>query len=197
MNDSGKTNSKSDASGGANTDAKSGDGINARISDSGDMDITQPGIEPDALTLAKMDAEKFKNEYLYLRAEFENYKKQAIKERSDTRKYGSERVIVDLLGVLDIFETALATELTPETIANFRKGIEMTASELRNTLQRHGVSEVPSKGQPFDPAVHEALSSEETNDVPNGTVTQVFKKPYKLHDRVVRAGQVVVAKPKS
>ena len=192
MNDNGKTNSKSDANG----DAKSGDAINARLSDTGDMDITQPGIEPDALTLAKMDAEKFKNEYLYLRAEFENYKKQAIKERSDARKYGSEKVIVDLLGVLDIFETALAIELTPETIGTFRKGIEMTASELRNTLQRHGVSEIPSKGQPFDPAVHEALSSEETNDVPNGTVTQVFKKPYKLHDRVIRAGQVVVAKPK-
>ena len=191
MNDNGKTNSKSDAADGA------GDAINARLNADSDLDITQPGIEPDALSLAKADAEKFKNEYLYLRAEFENYKKQAIKERSDTRKYGAERVIVDLLGVLDIFETALATELTPETLGNFRKGIDMTAAELRSTLQRHGVTEVPSKGKPFDPSVHEALSSEETNEFPNGTVTQVFKKPYKLHDRVVRAGQVVVAKPKA
>ena len=189
MNDSGKAKPDSD---GADKDSHK-----TRLADASDLDITQPGIEPDALSVAKAEAEKFKNEYLYLRAEFENYKKQAIKERSDTRKYGAERLVVDLLAVLDIFETALATELTPESLGNFRKGIEMTAAELRNTLQRHGVTEVPSKGQPFDPSVHEALSSEETNEFPNGSVTQVFKKPYKLHDRVVRPGQVVVAKPKA
>lgn len=145
----------------------------------------------------RAEVDKFKNEYLYLRAEFENYKKQVLKERSDLRKYGSERLIGDLLGVVDIFETALATEVTPESLANFRKGIEMTASELRSVLNRHGVEEVPAAGLPFDPSVHEALSSEETDEVPAGTVTRVFKKPYKLHDRIVRPGQVVVAKPKA
>lgn len=146
---------------------------------------------------AKADADRWKNDYLYLRAEFENFKKQNIKERSDLRKYGSERLAADLLNVLDIFETALASDVTPENLANFRKGIEMTANELRTVLNRHGVSEVPAKGQPFDPALHEALSSEETNDSAPGTITQVFKKPYKLHDRVIRPGQVVVAKAKS
>jgi molecular chaperone GrpE len=146
---------------------------------------------------AKAEAEKFKNEYLYLRAEFENFKKQTIKERSDLRKYGSERLAADLLNVLDIFETALSTEVTAETVQNFRKGIEMTATELRSVLNRHGVSEIPSKGQVFDPALHEALSSEETNESAPGTITQVFKKAYKLHDRVIRPGQVVVAKAKS
>lgn len=146
---------------------------------------------------AKAEAEKWKNDYLYLRAEFENFKKQTIKERSDLRKYGAERLAADLLNSLDIFETALSTEVTPENFANFRKGIEMTATELRNALNRHGVSEIPSKGQPFDPTLHEALSSEETNDSAPGTITQVFKKPYKLHDRVIRPGQVVVAKAKS
>lgn len=141
--------------------------------------------------------DKFKNEYLYLRAEFENFKKQVIKERSDLRKYGWERVAADLLGVLDIFETALASETTPATLANFRKGIEMTASELKGVLQRHGVTEIPSNGQPFDPAFHEALSSEETDAAKPGTITQVFKKAYRLHDRVIRPGQVVVAKAKS
>lgn len=145
----------------------------------------------------RAEAEKFKGEYLYLRAEFENYKKQVLKERSDLRKYGSERLINDLLNVLDIFETALATEVSAENIANFLKGIEMTAVEMRSVLSRHGVEEIPAAGQPFDPSVHEALSSEETDEVPSGTITRVFKKPYKLHDRVVRPGQVVVAKPKA
>jgi molecular chaperone GrpE len=157
----------------------------------------QPAVAADPVAEAKTEAEKFKNEYLYLRAEFENFKRQAVKERSDLRKYGAERLVTDLLNVLDIFETALATELNPENVANFKKGIELTSNELRAVLQRHGVAEVPAKGAPFDPSVHEALSSQETDDVEPGTITQVFKKPYKLHDRVVRAGQVVVAKPKT
>jgi len=151
----------------------------------------------DPVAEAKSEADKFKNEYLYLRAEFENFKKQAIKERSDLRRYGSERLVFDLLNVLDIFETALATEVNAENVANFRKGIELTANELKSVLQRHGVEEIPSQGKAFDPAHHEALSSEEVDNVPPGHVTRVFKKPYKLHDRIVRPGQVVVAKSKS
>lgn len=160
----------------------------------GDEGGEAPAVE--ALESARAEAEKFKNDFLYLRAEFENYKKQVAKERSDLRKYGAERLIVDLLGVLDIFELALSTEVTPENVANFRKGVEMTANELKNVLQRHGVTEV-SENQKFDPAVHEALSSEETNEVPPGTILKVFKKPYKLHDRLIRPGQVIVAKEKS
>ncbi len=154
-------------------------------------------IPVDAVAEAKAEADKWKSEYLYLRAEFENFKKQVIKERSDLRKYGSERLVADLLGVVDIFETALATEMTAENSVNFRKGIEMTATELKNVLSRHGVTEIASHGQPFDPAHHEALSSEESAEMAPGTVTRVFKKPYRLHDRVVRPGQVVVAKQKS
>jgi molecular chaperone GrpE len=163
-----------------------------------DRPTDRPTDRPsDPLTEAKSEAEKFKNEYLYLRAEFENFKRQAVKERSDLRKYGAERLVTDLLSVLDIFETALSTELSAENVANFKKGIELTSNELRSVLQRHGVAEVPSNGAAFDPTVHEALSSQETNDVEPGTITQVFKKPYKLHDRIVRPGQVVVARPKS
>jgi molecular chaperone GrpE len=162
-----------------------------------DDQLDQSSIPADGVAEAKAESEKLKNEMLYLRAEFENFKRQAIKERADLRKYGHERLVADLLNVLDIFETALATELTPENAANFRKGIEMTSSELKNILQRHGVEEVPAKGKAFDPNFHEALSSQETDEVAPGTVTQVFKKPYKLHDRVVRPGQVVVSRPKS
>jgi molecular chaperone GrpE len=159
--------------------------------------IETEGVPADPVAEAKSEADKFKNEYLYLRAEFENFKRQAVKERSDLRKYGAERLVSDLLNVLDIFETALATDLSPENVTNFKKGIELTSNELRAVLQRHGVAEVPSKGAAFDPSVHEALSSQETNDVEPGIITQVFKKPYKLHDRIVRPGQVVVARPKS
>ncbi len=167
-----------------------------------DPDITEPGIdaiEPKAETEVDCPTQlaKVRSEFLYLYAEFENYKKNAIKERSDIRKYGSERLVVDLLNVLDIFETALALDATPENMGAFRKGIEMTANELKTTLQRHGIEEIPALGTPFNPAHHEALSSEETADLAPGHVARVFKKPYKMHERVVRPGQVVVAKGKS
>ncbi len=142
----------------------------------------------------KAQVEKFKNDYLYLRAEFDNFRRNVVKERSELIKYGSERLLVDILGVLDNFERALETRATPENISNFIKGIEMTQSELRSVLQKFGVAEVPSQGQPFDPAVHEALSSEETSAVKPGHISRVFKKPYRLHDKLIRPGQVVVAK---
>lgn len=180
-------------------------------SDSGKNDVrrlsddTQPGVDasqPNGAANGKTDdlaaqLAKAKSDYLYLYAEFENYKKNAIKERSDLRKYGSERLVVDLLNVLDIFETALALEPTPENMTAFRKGIEMTATELKATLQRNGIEEMPALGSAFNPTYHEALSSEETADLAPGHVSRVFKKPYKLHERIVRPGQVVVAKAKS
>lgn len=142
----------------------------------------------------RAQVEKFKNDYLYLRAEFDNYRRNVAKERSDLVKYGSERLVGDLLGVLDNFERALETRLSPENYANYAKGVEMTAAELRGVLQKFGVSEIPSLGQPFDPNFHEALTSEITTASPAGSVVRVLRKPYKLHDRVVRPGQVVVAR---
>lgn len=145
----------------------------------------------------RAEAEKFKNEYLYLMAEFENYKKNVIKERSDLRKYGSERLVVEILNGLDLLDKALESKLTAETFESFRKGIELTSAHFKSMLQKFGVEELPAKGAAFDPAVHEALSSEETRDVPAGHVSQVYRKPYKLHERVIRPGQVVVARAPS
>ncbi|UYL10755.1 nucleotide exchange factor GrpE [Bdellovibrio sp. SKB1291214] len=139
-------------------------------------------------------AEKYKNDFLYLRAEFENYKRNAIKERSELMKYGGERFIRDLLDIVDNFDRALAVNVTAENLGTYKQGIEMTASELRNLLAKHSVIEIPSEGAPFDPNIHEALSSEATEKVAPGHVARVFKKPYKLHDKVIRTGQVVVAK---
>ncbi len=145
------------------------------------------------LEQAQEETAKWKNEYLYLRAEFDNYKKHAIKERADLLKFGIERIGRDILEVMDNFERALQTKVTPETVQTFKNGVEMTAKELKETLSKHGIAEVPSENQPFNPQVHEAISAEPTTQVPEGHITKVFKKPYKLHDKVIRMGQVVVA----
>lgn len=139
-------------------------------------------------------AEKFKNDYLYLRAEFENYKRNTIKERSDLIKYGGERFIRELLEVVDNFERAIQTNVSTENFSTFKKGVEMTAQELKTLLQRNSVTEIPAEGAPFDPSVHEALASEPSEQIAPGHILRVFKKPYKLHDKIIRPGQVVIAK---
>ncbi len=148
----------------------------------------------DEIKKLQEQAEKYKNEGLYLRAEFDNYRRNMIKERSELIKFGGERLAKDLLSVLDNFERALEAKINTENMAAFKRGIEMTAADLKSLLQKHGVTEVVTLGQPFDPATHEALSSEPTDKVEPGNVLRVFQKAYKLHDKLIRPAQVVVAK---
>ncbi len=146
------------------------------------------------LQKAQGQAEKFKNEYMYLRAEFENYKRNVIKERSDLVKYGTERLIRDLLEIMDNFERALQMTVSAENFQTFAQGVQMTAQELRSMLTKHGVTELKTHGEAFDPNTQEALSSEPSSEMAPGHVLRVFKKAYKLHDKIVRPAQVVVAK---
>jgi molecular chaperone GrpE len=141
----------------------------------------------------KAELEKAKNEYLYLRADFDNFRKNSIKERSELMKYGSERLVQEFLGVLDNFERALQMEVKDGNWTAFRDGVNLIAGEIKALLQRSGVEEVKSEGEAFDPAKHEALSSEPRTDMPAGHVARVFKKAYKMHDKLIRPAQVTVA----
>lgn len=153
----------------------------------------QDETQKTELDIAIEEAAKWKNDFLYLKAEFENYKRNVLKERSDLLKFGSERIARDLLEVVDNFDRALEINVTAETVQNFKVGIELVAKEMKDMLSKHGITEVPSTGEAFNPQHHEAISSEATNTVPEGHVSRVFKKPYKLHDKIIRMGQVVVA----
>ncbi len=143
--------------------------------------------DPDPVT-------QIRNDYLYLRAEFDNYKKNMIKERSDLIKYGGDRLAYDLLNVLDIFEKAQQLEITPENFKAFKNGIELTSLELKKVLEKNGIHEIPSLGQNFDPNVHEALTHAPSKDHKDNSIINVFKKGYKFHDKTLRHSQVVVAK---
>lgn len=150
----------------------------------------------EAIEQLQQQVEKWKNDYLYLRAEFETYKRNAIKERADISKYGSERLVNEILNVVDNFDRALATKLTTENLEVYSQGVKMTAAELKAVLARFGVIEVKCEGLPFDPSLHEALGAEETDAVAEGHISKVYRTAYKLHDRLVRPAQVVVAKAK-
>ena len=150
--------------------------------------------QKDSHTVTLNEIEELKKDSLYLRAEFENYKKQAIKERALLIKYGSEELAVALLDVLDNFDRALDMELNADTMESFKEGVHLTASGLKSVLNRFGIEEVDSINQPFDPALHEAMGHEESAEVSSGHITQVFKKPYRFHKKIIRPGQVIIAK---
>ena len=157
----------------------------------------EPVVELSEVEKLTSDNEKLRNEYLYLRAEFDNFRKNSIKERSDLIKFGPERLANALLEVVDIFDKALDDKIDKDNFDGFLSGIKMTSVELKNTLENFGVKAIDSIGKPFDPNLHEALGSEESSEVEEGHILQVFKKPYKFHDKVMRHGQVVIAKLKT
>lgn len=154
----------------------------------------QENSEIEKIEKLQAETEKYKNDFLYLRAEFENYKRHAIKERSDLMKYAGERLAKDLLGIVDNFDRALSVEVKPESLDTYVKGVEMTSKELKNLLDKYGIKEVPTEKQPFDPNIHEALGSEPSDAVPDGHVLRVFEKPYKYHDKILRVGRVIIAR---
>ena len=160
------------------------------------IDDTAPVAQANASagtdgSVAEQIAE-LKKQNLYLLADFDNYRKQAIKERSDLVKYGNEPVLRDFLGVLDNLERAAATPVTPETLENYKNGVGMIVSQFKKSLERFGVEEVDPQGQEFDPSIHEALGSDQNPDYPPNTVTQVLKKAFKLRGKVIRPAQVLV-----
>ncbi len=148
----------------------------------------------DEVKKLQEEIEKQKKDFLYLRAEFENYKRHAVKERSDLLKYAGERLARDLLTVVDNFERALAVDVTPDSIDNYKKGVELTARELKALLEKHGITEVESQDKPFDPNIHEALGTESSTSIPEGHVLRVFEKPYMYHDRLLRVGRVITSR---
>lgn len=141
------------------------------------------------------ELEKAKKDYLYLYADFENYRKKAIQERSQIMKYANENLLRDMIQVMDNFQLAISMEVNSENIKSFVDGVNMISKELKNTIEKYGVSPINAETD-FDPNLHEALGTEETDEVESGKIFKVFKHGYKLHDRLLRPAQVIIATEK-
>ncbi|HVG58494.1 MAG TPA: nucleotide exchange factor GrpE [Hyalangium sp.] len=127
-------------------------------------------------------------------ADLENYRKRAQKEKEEVQKFGSEKLLKDLLPVMDNLDRAMDAAAKSPDFASFQKGVAMTRKSFEDTLARHGVKAFSAKGQPFDPHLHEAMSQAETSEVPPGHVAFEVARGYHLNDRLVRPAMVVVAR---
>jgi molecular chaperone GrpE len=129
---------------------------------------------------------------LRLAADFENYKKRAARERQEYVALANERLIGELLPILDDLERALAAAEEHQE-AQLEEGVRLVHRSLAGLLERHGVTPISTDGK-FDPHVHEALLSQ-PSEAEEGSVLDVVQKGYKLGERVVRPARVVVAAP--
>jgi molecular chaperone GrpE len=128
---------------------------------------------------------------LRLAAEFDNYKKRAARERQEYTALANERIVKDLLPILDDLERALVAAEQHEG-AELEEGVRLVHRSLASLLERNGLNEIDAAGK-FDPHVHEALLAQPAEDREQGDVLDVIQKGYKLGDRVVRPARVIVA----
>ena len=140
------------------------------------------------------DAEPEKEEsdarYLRLMADFHNYKKRVEKEKKDLYSYANEKIIIELLSVLDNFERALEQETEGD---GFKEGMEMIFKQLGDVLEKSGLAEIAALGEDFDPNFHNAVMTEETEEYESGKVSGVMQKGYTLNGKVIRPSMVKVA----
>ena len=155
-------------------------------------DATAERVERD-LREALLDGE---NRFVRLAADFENYKRRKTQELMDSRRYASEDAARTMLPVLDNLRRAV--EHAPEGGAEdfFVNGLHLVVREFEAALERLGVEPVPAVGEPFDPAIHEAIGGEESDDVERDTVIAELVPGYRLHDRLLRPAVVRVAHPR-
>ena len=148
------------------------------------------------LAAKEQEAKEHYDARLRLQAEFDNFKKRKERESADFRKYANEDFIKELLVVVDDFERAIAAAEQTHKLEDFLQGVEMIFEKFLGTLKKRGVSEIEAEGQKFNPEIHEAVTQVETDELEEGSIAAVFQKGYYLHDRVIIAPKVGVAKNK-
>ena len=130
--------------------------------------------------------------YMRLMAEFQNFKRRAAREKSDIHAFANERIVGDLLPVLDNFERALDTET--EDLEAYAKGMQLIFEQLKTALDKAGLKEIEALGLDFDPNVHNAVMTDNTEEYENDKISKVLQKGYKLNDKVIRPSMVAVNK---
>lgn len=146
----------------------------------------------DAAEAEKKAEEQESERYMRLMAEFQNFKRRAAREKSDIHAYANEKIIGELLPVLDNFERALSTK--SDDVEGYAKGMELIFTQLKTALEHAGLSEIPAMGEEFDPNVHNAVMTEDVEDIEDNHISKVLQKGYKLNDKVIRPSMVAVVR---
>ncbi len=152
-------------------------------------------IKELTLELEKKSSEldSFKDKNIRLLAEFDNFKRRSISERKQTTKYSGESLIKDLLPIIDDFSRTIES-VKEESL--LKDGILLVKNKLQKTFEENGINSFDSIGTKFNPELHEALMSQESDECDEGIILNEFEKGYKYHDKILRHAKVVVSKLK-
>lgn len=150
----------------------------------------EQAVDEEEMLREELEVER--NKYLRLMADFDNYKRRAVKDRQEAEKFRAQSVLVDLLPVLDNFERALAMGTGSEESSSLLKGVEMVQKSLLEAVKREGLEEIKSVGEAFDPNVHQAVMQEKDDSAEAGSVLMELQKGYTLKGRVLRPAMVKV-----
>ena len=158
------------------------------------VDSQASGDASLAAELEKLKAEKDELMQTLIRrqADFENFRKRTERDRFEEARRGVERLVTDLIPVLDAFDLALQSH-ADQAFEEYRKGVTLIRKQLSDTLARHGVQRIEATGQRFDPHLHEAVERIESEEYPDGSIVAVFQDGYQFNGRVLRPALVRVA----
>jgi molecular chaperone GrpE len=161
--------------------------------------VAATGLTPEQIEELKARAARADENWerlLRTTADFENFKKRAARERIETAQFAAAALIEKLLPMLDHFEMAQAAAQNAgdNRLASLQAGVAMIQQQLKAVLTESGVEEIDAAGKLFDPALHEAVSQQESAGVPEDHVLLQLRKGYKLKDRLLRPATVIVAK---
>jgi molecular chaperone GrpE len=174
-----------------------------RDSGAGDVAFAEPDVEaeppnveskPDALEVAKAEAQKYRDQLLRTAADFDNFRKRSRREIEDAQRKGKEQTLKDLLPVFDNLERAVTSAEGAPDAKSVADGLKMIIRQFTNTLDRMNIKRVPTVGEPFDPMRHEAIQHAHSTEHAPGVVTAEVQAGYMLGDYLLRAAMVVVSK---
>jgi Molecular chaperone GrpE (heat shock protein) len=167
---------------------------NESSEDSTDLTLEEKVVKLEGdLESAKTQVAEYYARLQRLQAEFDNYRKRTVKEKEDISKYAAEQLVCEILPVLDNFERAINSVQKNQDIAAYAQGVEMIFRQLYNVLIKEGLTVIEAVGQAFDPNIHEAILSVESEEHPENTVIEEVQKGYYLKDRVLRPSMVKVS----
>ena len=157
----------------------------------------EPSVEEQQSQINQLEEElrKLNDELLRRAADFDNFRRRALKEREEAHQYGHENLVKDLLPSVDNLDRAIehARKSDGGDFESMLQGVELVQRELLGALASHGVSEIEAESVAFDPNVHEAMAQREDDSVPVNTVIEVLQKGYRLRDRLLRPARVIVS----
>lgn len=138
--------------------------------------------------------QQLKERHLRLRADFENYRRRTKREQENAKKFANEELVKKLLVVMDDVERALESVQQTGNVEAIVSGVEIIRDHFWGQLEAAGLARISTDGLQFDPTVHEAVSTEQSEEVQDNHIISTYQAGYKLNDRVIRAAMVIVAK---